>query len=144
MDSLKREVDQFKRELDSVGYYCSKLQDANVELFAIGVQLYEVGGTNYDKEQSGNGNPNKTPKLNLMMEEERLIEAASFWEKRINYCRNILNGCSATTKQSLIRYHVLNEKWTDVAGDFDYSRNGYKKIVDKEIAEVLKSATGTK
>lgn len=135
----KLEVNQFKRELDSCWYYCKKLQDINLDLYEIGVKLYEVGGIDYSKEFSGTFGGSGNSKLGLILKEESLIKDAQHWESKINYCRNILKLCSQETKDSLVRFHILEENYTSIADSYGYSRNGLKHNVDRNLCIILTS-----
>lgn len=137
MDIEKLEVDQFKRELDSCWYYCKKLQGTNLALYEVAVQLYEIGGIDYSKEFSNSSSSGGYSKLGLMLREEKLVRESQDWESRINYCRNILSLCSPEIKASLIRIHILEHNYADVARDYDYSRTGLRYNIDRELSQIL-------
>ena len=140
MLNIKLEVDNFYKELESVEFYNYKLRMVNLKLEEIAVKLYEAEAIDYTKENLGGSNaPKYSPKLGLMLKEEKLIEHALIWERKINRCRRILYQCSEDVKTALIQKYVLKNSWEAVADQLNISRPPLVRKIDSELKSVLQA-----
>ena len=142
---VKLEVEQFKRELQSYSWYCSRLIRVNDKLEYVSHKLSTVGAQSYD-ERLNNNFGYETPKLQLMIREEELIKKAEHWARKMNYCRNVLSLCDPAIKKILVMIFIEEINQSKVADiiskkdDYILSRQGMMYQVDCELKSILSFA----
>lgn len=139
MVTSKEVCEQFRRDLKSLNYYKSKLEEINDKLLEMNVKLQRVSSPAVKDVIIENKNPYQSNVLELMMQEENLIKERDHYKYMIVQIESKLKALPKNIRKICIELYVNGRNAENVALEHGY---GYKmtmyREINKEIEKIYK------
>lgn len=127
-------VNDVKRKLESYTLYVKQIEQWSLEVYALETKINKVAGGSPKKLPEGNCNDEdwRSP---LFEDIEKYKKFITINETIIQLIHNFMRRLDTTEKEIINKLFLVNipKTYTELSGEYDYSRQGLQKKVDTMI-----------
>lgn len=138
--TAKDKIEQFKRDCKSNGYYTKRILECNEKIEELDAELNGLGCPNGNEgpKCENAGDPYKSNKLALIMQQDQIIKDRNECIKRINAVNaKLMRILDPIDRQIIAELYIDKRNHQHVADKYHMNRQNMYKHINKVIEKII-------